>query len=264
MELADCFTPEELVSKIFSLSPNLKLPIPITAVAKECGILLCAPVKLEASSFTGALISDSGKDYGVILYKAYPQVPGRERFTIAHELGHHLLQHHNSAVFCGQTGVANEATQEAEQEADSFATQLLMPRHLIESYLQPKQITLELIKELSVLAVTSFSATAKRSCALLSGQASIIFIYSKDGLFRYADSSNEELKKYLSLSKGDQMPENSCVLNMVYQPESFTKQNKIISSDWFYDVTDENDDLVEQVYSQENGYAVTLISVNRK
>lgn len=264
MELADCFTPEELVSKIFSLSPYLKLPIPVTAIAMECGILLCHPVKLETSSFTGALLSDRVKNYGVILYKEYPKVPGRERFTIAHELGHHLLQHHNSAVFCGLAGIENEATPEAEQEADSFATQLLMPKHLIKNYLQPKQITLQLIKDLSILAVTSFAATAKRSCAVLSGQASILFIYSKDGLFRYADSSNEELKEHLKLLGGDYMPGGSCVSNMEYILESFTDQFKVNPSDWFSGDAGNIDQCVEQVYFQENGYAITLLIIDSK
>lgn len=51
----------------------------------------------------------------IILYNDDPEVPlGRKRFTIAHELGHFFLQHERE-------------TDQAETEADLFASQLLMP-----------------------------------------------------------------------------------------------------------------------------------------
>jgi hypothetical protein len=71
------------------------------------------------------------------------QWPPRRRFTIAHELGHHVLHRTGQqALFCRmaaiEEGDAPATTRPplpvTEQEANAFAAGLLMPAHLIEHY----------------------------------------------------------------------------------------------------------------------------------
>lgn len=59
--------------------------------------------------------------------------PHRQRFTIAHELGHYLLHRETSSVFIDVTTVffrdqrSSEGTEWQEIEANAFAAELLMP-----------------------------------------------------------------------------------------------------------------------------------------
>ena len=87
IKFGDCFTPEDLVNEIYSQCPNLSPPIPIKVIAKAAGIthIVSRDMTLE-----GILVADDGKTEGVILYNS-ASIEGRQRFTIAHELGHFLL-----------------------------------------------------------------------------------------------------------------------------------------------------------------------------
>ena len=71
------------------------------------------------------------------------QWPPRRRFTIAHELGHHVLHRTGQqSLFCRKAAVAEAeapATTRAplpvtEAEANAFAAALLMPARLVEHY----------------------------------------------------------------------------------------------------------------------------------
>lgn len=56
---------------------------------------------------------------------------GRDRFTIAHELGHYWL--HRQCAFLPRREIENkpEAFMDPEWQANTFASELLMPYHLI-------------------------------------------------------------------------------------------------------------------------------------
>ena len=72
------------------------------------------------------------------IYLQQPENKGRERFTLAHELAHHLLKHgrymlretcNEDDLFVGQRGVADSTDfARLEFQANLFAAHLLMPR----------------------------------------------------------------------------------------------------------------------------------------
>ncbi|HBI91148.1 MAG TPA: hypothetical protein DDY58_01210 [Terrisporobacter glycolicus] len=55
---------------------------------------------------------------------------GRDRFTIAHELGHYLMHTKEDAVFT-RSNVQLKAYENSEWQANTFASELLMPEYLI-------------------------------------------------------------------------------------------------------------------------------------
>lgn len=59
--------------------------------------------------------------------------PLRRRFTVAHEIGHHLLHSDGAKVLCRPSDVEAAATGERvrEREANRFAAELLMPEPLV-------------------------------------------------------------------------------------------------------------------------------------
>jgi hypothetical protein len=75
----------------------------------------------------------------IVRYEAYDPLP-RQRFSVAHELGHLFLHERveNGAAFnCGQEGVASDEDTgslptDEESEADAFAAAFLMPRASLE------------------------------------------------------------------------------------------------------------------------------------
>ncbi len=63
---------------------------------------------------------------------------GRDRFTLAHEIGHYFM--HNDVVLSrAEPGSRIPAYRDPEWQANTFAAALLMPDHLIDG-LTPKQI----------------------------------------------------------------------------------------------------------------------------
>jgi len=67
--------------------------------------------------------------------------PNRQRFTIAHEIGHHVLRH----LFAGEhvhvdrvimrNSRSSEGTDVREIEANQFASCLLMPEHMVQHHI---------------------------------------------------------------------------------------------------------------------------------
>ena len=62
--------------------------------------------------------------------------PARRRFTIAHEIGHHLLHSDGATVMCRpiDVGQADDTNRAREREANRFAAELLMPEALLREY----------------------------------------------------------------------------------------------------------------------------------
>lgn len=70
----------------------------------------------------------------------------RQRFTIAHELGHYFLHRHEGSIFTDEIFFrsmyfGNEKKQKMEWQANEFAASILMPRKEIEYYMNEKHIT---------------------------------------------------------------------------------------------------------------------------
>jgi hypothetical protein len=75
-----------------------------------------------------------GDGFPQILFEAH-ELPPRRRFTIAHELGHAILDPTREPMcdppMLDDENTADVAHDRAEDEADAFAASLLMPRELI-------------------------------------------------------------------------------------------------------------------------------------
>lgn len=72
---------------------------------------------------SGYLVKDEKKIYVNIL-----EHPVRQRFTIAHEIGHYYLNHENTG-FLMRDERLNIGSKKEDQEANAFAMELLMPEN---------------------------------------------------------------------------------------------------------------------------------------
>jgi Zn-dependent peptidase ImmA (M78 family)/DNA-binding XRE family transcriptional regulator len=113
---------EELVEKAGVKRP----PIPVEKLAEMCGVLVLerkSPQELSGLVF-------EYDDAAVIGVNADHHV-NRRRFTIAHELGHYLLEHHDRFHIDVEEGELLGHDWRAERAANDFAAELLMPRRFV-------------------------------------------------------------------------------------------------------------------------------------
>jgi Zn-dependent peptidase ImmA (M78 family) len=114
--------------KLLENNGVVRAPIPIDRLARTLEIdVRYSPGKVDVS---GALIRN-GKSVVIAVNSA--QHENRQRFTIAHEIGHFLL-HKGTKVHFDEdfrvnyrNALSSEATNTEEIEANSFAAELLMP-----------------------------------------------------------------------------------------------------------------------------------------
>jgi len=137
------------------------------ALVKEAGI----EIRLGRipGGAEGLSVSLGNKD--VILLDPACKPETRQRFTLAHEFGHHLLGHANA---CTSDMIHGPATEPLEKEANSFATALLMPAKLFRQDIRPIHPCFEEISPLAGQYGVSLTAAAIRyvdqtddCCALL-------------------------------------------------------------------------------------------------
>lgn len=105
-------------------------PVEVDALAVACGARV---VKLPLlSAVSGAILEFED---GPVIAVNDSQVVGRQRFTVAHELGHHLLRHHDR--FHVDLSASTEVGEPPgynwlhEREANEFAADLLMPASMV-------------------------------------------------------------------------------------------------------------------------------------
>ena len=123
-------------------------PIDIKAIAKAEGFKL---YNQKLPQDVSGMIEKTKSQKNIYINSGH--APTRQRFSLAHELGHHFLhtidgEHKDNATLFRKE---NETTPEIDKEANRFASELLMPDKLIrkEIAFSGKEIDEILIGELS-------------------------------------------------------------------------------------------------------------------
>jgi len=138
---ADKKRARESAKKIHSMHPDLfKVPVPVERIAKKLGVLIrFEPMDKDIS---GMIFVKEGRS---IIGVNSLHSPNRQRFTIAHELGHYTMHRekieqeiHLDTNFGGlmRDHKAAEGTYDIEIEANTFAAELLMPTNQLKKELE--------------------------------------------------------------------------------------------------------------------------------
>jgi len=258
-KLSDCFDSISLAGEIrrqFGLNFE---PAPLYEIAEAVGIW---NVKEELlNSIEGALVVPDGKVEGEIILNA-SQYPERKRFTLAHEIGHfvHPLHHpDNDGRFnCSNDDIfkafGRENIPDIEDEANDFASELLIPKYDIST------LTLQGC-ELNFGQIIDFCEALKVSKAFAIRRIQpfcktpIAFIFSKNGVIRYAQSDNFPFMKVWSK---DILPKNTISLSDL-PDNTISKKVEVDSSIWLAKAS--RVVLYEQLFVQENGYRITMLTI---
>lgn len=129
-------------------------PVPIRELARGCGARI-VKVPGEDDDIDGFLYRE-GKQ--AVIGVNQDQALVRQRFTIAHELGHLLLHDHDEIhVDRGfrvrlRSGASREGLDRDEMEANRFAAELLMPMDFLRADLEEQEFDLADDDELRSLA----------------------------------------------------------------------------------------------------------------
>lgn len=124
---------EDMLRMFSVMSP----PVPIDDIARGLGASLRYDAKLDREDLSGTLFgSDTPPPWALITVNPM-EPPTRQRFTIAHEIGH-LMLHPVGAQYRDPKEHYGPGASRIEAQANGYAAKLLMPefmlRHLISVY----------------------------------------------------------------------------------------------------------------------------------
>lgn len=126
---------------------KLTLPVNLDELASRYATLKYAQIPMDIDGVCTDL-KCSGKIPRIYVNCEMPRK--RQRFTLAHEIGHVIIPWHTGTIFDLTTVAQTDSTVdywEMEQEANSFATELLMPSDWINKLVKGNLTDLSLIHE---------------------------------------------------------------------------------------------------------------------
>ena len=147
-----------------ALRAELKVPpmADLEDIAAKLGLKI---VEVSSKSFEGALLRSARTLSGRILLHRDIREIGRRRFTIAHEIGHFLL-HSDRRIPCSTRVIEGwkEDQPKPEREADSFASELLLPTTDVIERVNNRWPSIKVIVDLADLFGSSLMAAARKFC----------------------------------------------------------------------------------------------------
>lgn len=263
IEFADLVRPVDIVSQILKQNNWIDGAVPLEDIAKAAGIKEIQYAALN--SFEGTLLANDSKTEGVIVVNSGTR-HHRQRFTLGHELGHFMIPRHGYDMKCSKGDLAAKpsgrmsASITIEVEANQFSAELLMPRSLLsmqssfsgEPSIEGIQLTAEKFD-------VSFQAMAVRFADI--HDYPITFVMSRNGEVVYG-YKRDNFPFWLKVGrKGNLVPPKSLTGMTDATKIKTIGSDECLSSMWF----DENryydlpENLIEEVYVQEDGYVATIL-----
>lgn len=263
IELADIHAPKRLARAVLDQIGTLNSPVmipgpvPVIEIARALDI---AEVRIGGfDGFEGMLLTDAVRSCGAIMANN-KHGDRRARFTIAHELGHFLLERHvptdPKGFACKVADLRETRTgqwhRRQESEANTFAIELLAPPALFDRYLSDAPDIKDALQARDGLDL-SLEACLRRM--LERRDEPLALVFSHEGRVRYVIRDNG--LPYLPLNKGDPMPSATPASIKIRQGRvGISEPGPNVARAWF----DKADfDLHEQTRLADNGHAVTLL-----
>ena len=138
--------------------------IDLEAIALELG------VAVRYAKIDGSEARIVGNDTrAIITVRADSQRP-RQRFSIAHEIGHWVERHGRGGFVCAKEDISpqNDEAKGVESQANAFASQLLLPSYLFVPMIKGRPITLDTADKIGRDFQASLTATAIKLASSLS------------------------------------------------------------------------------------------------
>ncbi len=194
-----------------SLPPEERFPVNVEKIALELtpsfnGDPITLVQGAALKNFEGALIPKPGCSEWGILYNTNIAHPGRISFTLAHEFGHYLLHRHTAnanGIECVKGDMLRYGTNysKQEEEANEFASTLLMPIHDFRSQVENEKFSYDLMGHCANRYGVSLTSAVLKWLEFTPKRA--VAVMSRDGFMLWSKSSQKAFKsgKYFSTRK---------------------------------------------------------------
>jgi len=166
LDLDGVGSPRGLAGRIHEIE-DLPLAVPVEDLC--CALDIVSIEEIETDAFEAALVTDAMRSSGDILVNRNSSSL-RRRFSIAHELGHFLVEAHQAVAdrprHCALGDLhllaprSNDRRRHIEGEANTFAAELLMPPKRIRELVGRRGVSLE-----TVMAMAHAMAVSKEAMA---------------------------------------------------------------------------------------------------
>ena len=195
---------------------------------------------------------------GIIRLNANIVEPARQRFSIAHEIGHWEL--HPGVMqgyLCTAKDLRDYGRSPEEAEANWFAATLLMPKFLIPEVILKRDPTFATIRQMAKDFKTSLTAAARRFVEL--SKQPVVLVSSSNNRINWTARSKSA--GYYFVQWGSMVPEHSLTAETVAAGRIESPAEKIEPATWFPELNfSEDSELFEEVrYSVDYDTALTLL-----
>jgi Zn-dependent peptidase ImmA (M78 family) len=204
-----------------------RFPVDVEALAFEVSKNFNDPITkikgVEIDGFEGMLRANRKKPSWQILYTTATDYPGRERFTLAHEFGHYVLHRHplqaadyasevladgfDFACLPLQTNEWKDVEKEREEEADTFASYLLMPIDDYREQVAGEDMTLDLLSHVRKRYGVSLLAAVRKWIEFTDTRAAMVV--ARDGFALWGRASTAAYKTGIFIRSGMPIPGRS-------------------------------------------------------
>ncbi|WP_185246246.1 ImmA/IrrE family metallo-endopeptidase [Chryseobacterium bernardetii] len=156
---------------------------------------------------------------------------GKKNFVIAHEIGHFLMHKNLISIFSDTEKTLSDWHTKGphENEANSFATELLMPFDAFKSFINKNKLSLNLIEKVSEYFNTSLLATFLRYVDI--GDFPAMVVYMENNKIIWKKYSHDFPLTFLNI--GSQVPEYTVAGDYFTRGNREEKPEKIEAIEWF-------------------------------
>ena len=195
-----------------------RFPVDVKQIALEySGTRFPDPIhkiaEADVSRFEGALYPLTKKGGWAILYNPKMRSPGRINFTLGHEFGHYLVHRQlNPLGFeCGESNMLgtspDEQRRKIEQQADQFASYLLMPLNDFREQIGRNRMSLDLLRHCADRYAVSHTAAALKW--LESTSECAVVVAATNGFVSWAYPSKAARRARIYFPFGMELPRGS-------------------------------------------------------
>jgi hypothetical protein len=214
-----------------------RLPVDPFAIAASRDIIV--EPKADTSDGVSGMLLRHGDSFG-ILYATHVQNEGFQRFSIAHELGHFILDGHVDHVLPKDGTHTSHAgfvsADPYELEADHFAAGLLMPSGPFRRAIGRRDPGLAVIEAMAADCRTSLTATAIRYAELCDDAVAVIISTGQMIDYCFLSEAMKSLPELSWLRKGTPVPKGTETARMNGNSDRIMKADRAVNEidvmDW--------------------------------
>ena len=242
-----------------------RFPVDVVQLAQEYSEVTSADPIVQVvgeafDDFDGMLKASSDQSKWMIIYNTNC-TEGRQRFTIAHELGHYILHRKDQQLFqcVNSRASANEGMERnIEKEADEFAVALLMPLDDFRRQIKSKEPGFELFSHLAERYGVSLTAAALRWINVAPKRA--VLVASRDGFMLWASSNQAAYNSgavFATRKNTIELPESALAVRE--DSPAYGAKQKVPAHYWFENEHPELELIETMVATEQYDYTLTLL-----